>query len=146
MEELAQSFSLMMEAGDYLPPHVAPWATWMQIALMALPLLFIWYHAARMLILAQLVNFAVAFAVFVAEGDQVTRLFGLGHAAWAVPMVLFARDLYTDKWAPYRIYAGVAALTIAISLAFDVRDVALWIGGDRGSTLVGLPVGHPLSK
>jgi len=118
----------------------------MQIVLIALPLVFLWYHAARMLVLAQFINIGVAFAVFVAEGDQVTRLFGLGHAAWAVPMVLFARDLYTDKWLPYRIYASVAALTIAISLVFDIRDAALWMGGDRGSTLVGVPEGHPLYR
>ena len=133
------NFEAMMAAGDFLPAHVKPWAMWMQIALMLGPILFVRYAAARWLLGAQVVNFLIAYGVFVAEGNEVTRLFGLGHVAWILPLWLLARDTQTDKWLPYRIYAGVAALTICISLVFDVRDIYLWLEGDRGSVLVGAP-------
>jgi len=143
MEEILTALSLMAKMGDYIPPHVAPWLTWMQVVLIALPLLFIYYRAARMMILAQVINFAIATIVFMAEGNQVTRLFGLGHIAWVYPMILFYRDIHSELWTPYRVYAALAAATIAISLVMDVRDTALWIGGDRGTILVGLPEGYP---
>jgi len=143
MEQILTALSLMAQMGDYIPPHVAPWLTWMQIVLIALPFVFIYYRAARMMILAQIVNFVIATIVFMAEGNQVTRLFGLGHIAWVYPMILFYRDIRSDYRKPYRVYAAIAAATIAISLVMDVRDTALWIGGDRGTTLVGLPEGYP---
>ncbi|MGD1933734.1 MAG: hypothetical protein ACFB0Z_04355 [Candidatus Phaeomarinobacter sp.] len=143
MEQILTALSLMAQMGDYIPPHVAPWLTWMQVVLILLPFLFVYYRAARMMILAQIVNFVIATIVFMAEGNQVTRLFGLGHIAWVYPMILFYRDIRSDHWKPYRVYAAIAAATIAISLVMDVRDTALWIGGDRGTTLVGLPEGYP---
>lgn len=143
MEQILTALSLMAEMGNYIPEHVAPWLTWMQIVLIALPFVFIYYRAARMMVLAQLVNFVIATIVFMAEGNQVTRLFGLGHIAWVYPMVLYYKDIRSELWKPYRIYAAIAAATIAISLVMDVRDVALWVGGDRGTTLVGLPEGYP---
>ncbi|GAA6157172.1 hypothetical protein NBRC116588_26450 [Pyruvatibacter sp. HU-CL02332] len=143
MEQILTALTLMAEMGDYIPEHVAPWLTWMQIVLIALPFVFIYYRAARMMILAQLVNFLIATVVFMAEGNQVTRLFGLGHVAWVYPMILYYKDIHSEYWKPYRVYAAIAAATIAISLVMDVRDVALWVGGDRESTLVGLPEGYP---
>ncbi len=146
MEQILTALSLMAQMMPYVPPHVAPWLTWMQIVLILLPFLFIYYRAARMMILAQIVNFIIATVVFMAEGNQVTRLFGLGHIAWAYPMILFYRDIRSEFWKPYRVYAAIAAVTIAISLVMDVRDTALWIGGDRETTLVGLPTDHPLAR
>ena len=143
MEQILIALTLMAEMGDHIPEHVAPWLTWMQIVLIAIPFIFIYYRAARMMILAQFVNFLIATIVFMAEGNQVTRLFGLGHIAWVYPMILYYRDIRSDYWKPYRVYAAIAAATIAISLVLDVRDVALWLGGDRGTTLVGLPEGNP---
>ncbi len=52
-------------------------------------------------------------------------------------MWTFARDAGSDLWRPYRVYAGLAAATIAISLVLDLRDIAEWIGGARGSILTG---------
>lgn len=143
MEQISHSLSLMAQMGQYIPDHVAPWVTWMQIVLIGLPFLFIYYRAARMMILAQIINFVIATIVFMAEGNQVTRLFGLGHIAWVYPMWLYTRDIRSEHWKPYRAYAAIAAVTIAISLVMDARDTALWLSGDRATTLVGLPEGHP---
>jgi|GEM_PF-979965 len=145
MEQLLDAFAAMALMMPYFPPHVAPWLTWMQIVLIVLPFVFFRYRAARMMILAQILNFAIATAVFMAEGNQVTKLFGLGHIAWVYPMILFYRDIRSELWKPYRTYAAIAATTIAISLVLDARDTAQWIAGDRETVLIGLPDGHPLA-
>ena len=106
----------MMEAGAYLPKHISPWLTWMQIVLFAMPILFIKHKPARILIIAQLLNTLVAYLVFVLEGDQVTKLFGLGHFFWILPLWYLARDVKSEKSKVYRYYAGVATITIIISL------------------------------
>lgn len=141
----AEAWRLMQEAGSYLPPHVKPWAYWMQFSLFLLPLLFVKYWPPRILIVAQLVNVAIAFAVFVFEGQQVTRLFGVGHFVWLVPLWLLVRDASPVRSKLYRGFIAVAATTISISLVFDARDLALWLGGERGSVLVGVPEGSPLA-
>ncbi len=130
------SFQLMMDAGNYLPEHIKPWISWMQIVLFIGPVLFIRYKAARWLLLAQVLNTLVAYGVFVAEKNQVTKLFGLGHFLWILPMVLLAKDIRSKQFIGYRIFAAIAVLTISISLVFDIRDVMQWLLGDRSSVLV----------
>lgn len=145
-----ESFQLMMDAGNYLPAHIGPWLIWMQMLLIVAPLLFIKFTGARLMLLAQLLNFTVAYAVFVWEGDQVTKLFGVGHVFWLIPLWYFLRDIraphLTGIWGTtYRGYALLAAITITISLLFDIRDTAQWIMGDRGSILVDVPQDSPLA-
>ena len=132
-----ESFQLMMEAGNYLPQHLQPWLLWMQIVLFGIPILFVKYIAPRYLILAQIINTFVAYTVFLSEGHQVTKLFGVGHFVWLWPLWLFVKDVRRQHGSKlYRSYAWIAILTISISLVFDVRDTALWIMGDRDSILV----------
>ncbi|WP_373636615.1 hypothetical protein [Yoonia sp. BS5-3] len=50
---------------------------------------------------------------------------------------MFVKDIRSEKWNAYRAYALTAAVTIAISLAFDFVDISLWIGGERQSVLEG---------
>ena len=131
----------MLAAGQYLPEHVVWWVTWMQVVLIFAPLLLVMYRTPRYLIAAQCLNFGIAYLVFVYEGNQVTRLYGLGHLFWIWPMIYFVKDIQSkDLNLVYRIYAVLAALTIAIRLMFDIRDYLLWVLGDRGSILVGVPV------
>ncbi len=142
-----ESFQLMMAAGNYLPTHLGPWLTWMQVVLFLLPFAFVRHVAPRYLLLAQVLNTLTAYGVFVAEGHQVTRLFGLGHFFWLWPLWLMVRDVRSSVTPRlYRSYAAVAALTISISLVFDVRDTALWILGDRESILVDVPLESPLAE
>lgn len=152
---MGDAFSLMMEAGNYFPAHIQPWLIWMQILLLALPWLFIVRRGAQALILAQVLNFAVAFAVFMLSGNEVNRLFGLGHIFWIAPMIVMATEarlpaggtgLRGAYAASYRVYAALAALTILISLVFDIRDVLLYLGGDTGSVLEGVPADHALAR
>ncbi len=129
-----------MAAGDYLPEHIGPWLMWMQIVLFLLPILFLKYTAPRYLLLAQVLNTLAAYLVFVAEGHQVTKLFGIGHFFWLLPLWMFARDIRINKYSLiYRSFAAIAAITLVISLVFDIRDTAQWLAGDRASILVGVP-------
>jgi len=124
-----------MAAGDLIPQHLMPWIIWMQNILFLGPVVFIRYPAARWMILAQIINALIAYCVFVAEGNQVTRLFGLGHLVWVFPLWMFWRDIRSPYWIGYRTYAATASLTILISLTFDVVDIGRWIGGERLSIL-----------
>lgn len=132
-------------AGEFVPSHVQPWMKWMQVLLFPAPFIFIGQTAARVLILAQVLNCIVGYIVFVKEGNKVSRLFGLGHIFWAAPMWFLAGDVFSDEWIVYRGFAAAASITIAISLVFDVRDWCLWLCGDRATVLTGIPEGHPLA-
>ena len=131
-----ESFRRMLGVGKFIPAHVKPWMYWMQLMLFVGPVLFVGFAGARYLLAAQALNAITGYIVFVKEGEKVSRLFGLGHVFWLAPLWFFAQDVRSDEWAVYRGYAALAALTIAISLVFDVRDVYLWLRGDRASVLV----------
>ncbi len=81
-----ESFRLMMEAGDFIPGHVKPWLYWLQLVLFLGPVLFLKYVPARYLFVAQIFNSITAYVVFVVEGNTVSKLFGVGHFFWLVPL------------------------------------------------------------
>ncbi len=143
-----ESFQLMSEAGNYLPGHVKPWTYWLQGILLMAPLFFVRHHVApRLLLASQLLNGFVAYLVFVWEGGQVTKLFGIGHIFWVWPAYYLLRDCKSENLSlPYRSFACAALLTITTSLILDLRDVTLWLAGDRGSVLENVPLDHPLYR
>lgn len=130
------SLQLIVEASDRLPDHVKLWTHWMQAVLIVAPFAFVRHAPARWLILAQCVNIVIGYCVFIAEGNSVTKIFGIGHLAWIFPLLMLIKDIRPDKPIPYKIFATAAAATICISLVFDVRDTAQWIMGERGSVLL----------
>ena len=86
--------------------------------------------------LAQVLNFSLAYLVFEWEQQKVTKLFGIGHIFWVWPAVLFYLDIQKRHGSkPYLAFAGIALVTISISLVFDTRDTVLWMMGDRESIL-----------
>ncbi len=134
-----RTFRQMLQVGKFIPAHVKPWMYWMQLMLFVGPVLFVGFASARYLLASQILNAITAFIVFSKEGATVSRLFGVGHVFWLIPLWFFAQDVRSDEWVVYRGYAALAAATIAISLIFDARDVFLWFRGDRASILVGQP-------
>lgn len=153
------SFELFMSAGEFFAPHLTPWLMWMQLILMMIPLLFILFRGAQLLLVSQVLVILTAWGLFVAAGNDVNKLFGLSHIFLLLPLAIFIRDvrgqpLPATRWAKrqgwyisaYKVFAALAALTIIISLVFDVRDVAVYLTGDTGSILVGVPEGHPLAR
>ena len=131
-----EDFQAMMAAGDRLPAHIKYWTWWMQAILYLAPIAFVRHAPARWLILAQVINTIIAYIVFVSEGNQVTRIFGLGHLVWIFPALMLAVEINSNKWIGYRVFAALAVATIMISLGFDFVDIFRWIKGDRASTLM----------
>ena len=112
------------------------WLTWMQTVLILLPFVFIKRREAQVLIVAQILNFAVGGWVYVVEGYQVTKLFGLGHVFWTVAYGYFLRRLWTGQAdiqaRPfYRAWLYTAMVTLTISLPVDAYDLAKYAGGMR---------------
>ncbi len=139
-----ETYALMNEAAGYLPGHVIPWLMWMMFILFLLPFFFVWYRAARYMIGANILNTLTSWAVFYFSGLQVNKLWALGHLFWILPMYLFYKDARnSERWIVYRVFAGLAAATIAASLVMDFRDFGLWALGERGSILVGVPEDKP---
>jgi hypothetical protein len=118
------------------PQWLQWWLTWMQTLLILLPFFFIKRREAQVLITAQVLNFALGFYVYTAQGNMITKLFGLGHVFWAVAFVYFVHRIFTSKAEtdrrPYfRAWLYTATVTLAISLVFDTYDLIQYIGGTR---------------
>ncbi len=118
------------------PEWLQWWLTWMQTVLILLPCLFILRREAQVLLAAQVLNFAIGFYVYAAQGYVITKLFGLGHIFWAGAFVYFVHRISTGKaetdGRPYfRAWLYTATATLAISLVFDTYDIILYLGGTR---------------
>ena len=129
----------LLRAALYLPVLVQIWLAWMLMVLFIAPLVFLRHGPAQWLAGVQLINIATAFAIFVGQGHDITRIFGLGHVLWLIPLGLLAKDAVLQSWSHYRIFAILASLTIIVSLVFDFRDLWLWVEGDHGSVLIDAP-------
>ena len=82
-------FGDVMAQAEAFPQWLQWWLRWMQIMLILLPIFFIRYREAQILLWAQVMNFAVGAGVVLWEGGQVTKLFGLGHVFGPSPLSLF---------------------------------------------------------
>jgi hypothetical protein len=112
------------------------WLTWMQTLLILLPFLFIMRREAQALLAAQVLNFALGFYIYSAQGNMVTKLFGLGHIFWAFALAYIIHRIITGKaeteGRPYfRAWLYTASVTLTISLVFDTYDIIQYVGGMR---------------
>lgn len=118
------------------PQWLQWWLTWMQTLLILLPFLFIKRREAQVLIAAQVLNFALGLYIYTAQGNLITKLFGLGHIFWAVAFAYFVHRIFTGKaetdGRPYfRTWLYAATATLAISLVFDTYDLIQYMTGTR---------------
>lgn len=118
------------------PTWLQYWLTWMQTMLILMPFVFIKRREAQTLIAAQVLNFALGFYVYAAQGYMITKLFGLGHIFWAVTFAYIIHRIATGKaetqGRPYfRAWLYAASVTLAISLMFDTYDLIQYAGGVR---------------
>jgi hypothetical protein len=113
-----------------LPQAVQLWVNWMTLVF-ATSLLFVWRHKeARRALLAFLATFGLALAIFSVSPN--VHLFAVAHLIFWTPLLAYlirrwrrSGDLKYRKWSAYRIWVSLLIGTVAISLAFDVRDVIL---------------------
>ncbi len=118
------------------PQWLQWWLTWMQTLLILLPVVFITRREAQVLVAAQVLNFSLGFYVYTAQGNMITKLFGLGHVFWAFAFAYFIHRIFTGKseteGRPYfRAWLYTATVTLAISLVFDTYDFVQYMGGNR---------------
>ena len=131
MMELLNNFQAEINAG---PAWVAIWVNVMgAILLLSIPFSFI-RLSARWVLLAVIAGGTATVALYSQFGYE--RILGLGHVVFWTPALLYllsirkgwrVRETITGKW------IALAALTMAVSLAFDYTDVARWLLGDRGA-------------
>jgi len=130
------AITTMNEQISQFPAWLQYWLTWMQTILIVLPFVFIKRREAQILIVAQVLNFAVGGIVYTAEGNQITKLFGLGHLFWAGAYIYFLYRLWAQKVdlqsrPYYRAWFYTATLTLTISLPLDAYDLTKYAGGMR---------------
>jgi len=141
-----ETMNLFFEAGNYFDPKLNYWLFWMQCTLFFAPILLIYFKAARIHLLAMLCTMALAFLIFWYDGYSVTKLLGASHITWLISLIYLIGAVKSNRWIVYRAWAGLAVLTICISLVFDVYEVAQYLMGDHGSVLVGVPVDSQLYR
>lgn len=116
---------------------------WMNILLLGgfiLPVALLIWPETRLAgvasILGNIINAVVVTAMYNAMGY--VKLLGLPHIILWGPLVIYllvrARDPATRVW-PRRI-CWIIAITLGISLAFDIVDVVRWLWGERTATIL----------
>ncbi|MBT4491389.1 MAG: hypothetical protein HOK30_21985 [Rhodospirillaceae bacterium] len=61
-----------------------------------------------------------------------TRILGLAHAPWLIPMIMIYRDLLTaEPTGNYAMWLMAAAAIGSLCLIIDAIDVVRYLGGDR---------------
>jgi len=118
-----------------LPEMLRVWVLWLTIAMVTLPLVMLAWRATRR---DGIVCLAAAGLVIVAMHGLhaqigIVRLLGLPHIVVWTPLAVYLAWRLRNRALPGPPRAAMAVLlvSIAISLVFDYRDVALWLAGDR---------------
>ena len=117
-------------------PYVLAWLVLLMLANGIAPLLFLARLEAQVVLATFLVSSILMMWLTARHGFS--RILGLGHVLW-VPMVIFllvrANSLEMDA---YGIWVGSVVVLNVISLMIDVRDVMLYVRGDKEEVVKGL--------
>lgn len=93
-------------------------------------LLFIWRPEGAAILIVEVVALMIAGQIH--KRDPFSRLTGLCHLPWLVLLPwLLMRLGDPDHGVIFTLWLAYTALTIAVSLIFDVADVVRWLRGDR---------------
>ncbi len=131
MQELMSTMNAQMEV---LPPLVQQWMNWMMLVFV-LSLLFVWKRKPpRYVFLSFVLTMPVGMLVFYITGT--VHLLGIAHLVVWGPLFYY---LYKVEIKPqglainsiYAIWLLLLMTTIAISLIFDIRDIALVMAGAK---------------
>ena len=116
------------------PIHWRVWFGWLGLVVLILPFAFLRYRAGRV---AALIS-----AVFVAGLLVLVHTYGITYliswlhlVVWGPLFAYLVRELRTGRAAvrsAFGVWMRSAVVTLAVSLAFDVRDAVRWLAGDRG--------------
>jgi hypothetical protein len=114
-------------------PAVLGWVGILVIVNGIVPLFFLSTLEGRVVLITLMVGGVLMEVLTWAQGF--TRLLGLGHVLWLglVPWLWLRLEQHASG--TFTIWLGAVIVCNVISLAFDVRDVALYLGGDRAETV-----------
>jgi len=128
-------FSQMVLAiQEAITPVIRVWLYWIAIIFLS-SVIFVWeYKSARIVLAAFILTLPVAILVFKLLNNA--HLIGITHIVVWGPLAfyLIKSDLMRPSFqysAPYGIWIVLLLATIAVSLAFDVRDIALVLLGRK---------------
>ena len=117
-----------------LSPAVQYWMNWMSIIFFA-SLFFVWKRtAARYVFISIILTIIVAMFVYHLSG--IIHLLGVAHVViWAPLFYYLVRfEIRREDFkfsSTYGVWLGLLMATIVVSLAFDVRDIALVAMGHK---------------
>lgn len=125
---------MVLAIQEAITPAVTIWLYWIAIIFLS-SVFFIWeYQSARIVLAAFLLTLPVAILVFSISNSA--HLIGIAHIAVWGPLAfyLIKSDLIRLSFqysTPYGVWILLLLSTIAVSLIFDVRDIALVLLGRK---------------
>lgn len=111
-----------------LPSWVQIWMNWMMVVFLA-SILFVWkYKGARWVALSFILSMPLGMLVFYLSNT--VHLLGIVHILLWTPILAYMilKEFKSDGFtftSPYGVWVILLMSTIAISLVFDIRDIAL---------------------
>ncbi len=128
MMDLLTNFNTQMQD---MPLWVQIWVTWLAIINTASIIFVFTRPETRMVLLAWVIAAASVLGIFYLQGQEMTRLMGLGHAiAWTPLLVyLWRRRGNIFMTNASGIYLHLLFITNFISLLFDYTDVVRFFLG-----------------
>jgi len=114
----------------YAPLYVRTWLIMLMIGLGIAPLLYLEHLAAQLMIGGFLIGGMILGWMHMKMG--ITRLMGLSHFHWVVPMYFIYADLLSGNYSgEYQLWLGTAAFLSTLSLLIDIIDVIRYWRGNH---------------
>ena len=119
---------LMRDMFRYLPIWVRVWLVVMMSALFVAPMFFLEHAAAQWMAATFMLGGMIMSWMHMKMG--MTKLMGIGHVPWLIPLFLIFRDLSMSVGSgSYQIWLATAAVLAVICLVIDVVDVTQYVSG-----------------
>ncbi|MEO9823522.1 MAG: hypothetical protein ABJF50_03770 [Paracoccaceae bacterium] len=119
----------------YAPAWVGIWINFLLLGAIVLPLVLFFWKPTRLVALSAIVAGVVSVAgiMFLYSQLGYVKLLGLPHIIAWVPLayLLWSKIKSAEVTTAPRVIMSVVLATIAVSLAFDVVDVARYAAGER---------------
>jgi hypothetical protein len=125
---------MVLAIQEAITPAIRIWLYWIAIIFLS-SVIFVWeYKSARIVLAAFFLTLPVAILVFRLSNSA--HLIGIAHIAVWGPLAfyLIKSELMRSSFqysAPYGVWIVLLLATIAVSLAFDVRDIVLVLLGRK---------------
>jgi hypothetical protein len=114
----------------YGPTYVRTWMVMMMIGLGVAPWFYVEHLAAQLMIGGFLIGGAILGWMHMKMG--ITRLMGISHAHWIVPMYFIYADLLSGTYSgEYRLWLGTAAFLTTLSLLIALINIIRYWRGNR---------------